>query len=106
MTVLAGAVIQASMQRDIVKALHELLAGRDEQARTARVGMQPHLIQVVESLLSRDEASAGENMLTTEQAAELMKCSRPYVAMLIDNKKLAGATATKSRGDYAPKPSP
>lgn len=35
-----------------------------------------------------------ETLLTTEAAAELMQCSRPYVAMLIDNKKLAGASVT------------
>jgi excisionase family DNA binding protein len=33
-------------------------------------------------------------MLSTVEAAEIMACSRPYVAMLIDSGKLAGATKT------------
>lgn len=37
----------------------------------------------------------GDAMLSTEAAAELMQCSRPYVAMLIDNKKLAGASVNE-----------
>lgn len=36
-----------------------------------------------------------ERMLSAEAAAELMQCGRPYVAMLIDNKKLAGASVTE-----------
>ena len=37
-------------------------------------------------------------MLSTEEAAQLMHCSRPYVAMLIDAEKLAGGV--KSRGGH------
>ena len=33
-------------------------------------------------------------MLSTVEAAEIMACSRPYVAMLIDSGKLTGATKT------------
>lgn len=88
--------LNPGMQKEIASALHELLDGRDERARKARIGMQHHLIQVAEDLLSSGGAGAeqSEKMLTTEQAAEWMDCSRPYVAMLIDNKKLAGATTT------------
>lgn len=84
------------MQQAIASALHELLDGRDERARQARIGMQHHLIQVAEDLLSNGGAGTGqsEKMLTTEQAAELMGCSRPYVVMLIDNNKLTGAMTT------------
>jgi excisionase family DNA binding protein len=88
--------LNPSMQQDIASTLHDLLDGRDEQARTTRIGIQYHLIQVAEDLLSNGGTGAeqSEKMLTTEQAAELMACSRPYVAMLIDDKKLAGATTT------------
>ncbi len=43
---------------------------------------------------STDGAPAGiaETMLTMEAAAELMQCSLPYVAMLIDHGKLAGVS--------------
>ena len=86
--------LHSGMQKEIASALHELLDGRDEQARIARVGIQHHLIQVAENLLCSDDVQVEDKMLTTEQAAELMGCSRPYVAMLIDNSKLAGATTT------------
>ena len=33
-------------------------------------------------------------MLSTEDAAQMMGCSRPHVAMLIDSKKLGGAIST------------
>lgn len=44
-----------------------------------------------------DDAQQGivEAMLTLEAAAELMQCSLPYVAMLIDHGKLAGASLTE-----------
>ena len=88
--------LNPGMQQEITSALHELLDGRDESARKARIGIQNHLIQVAENMLNNGSADVEpcEKMLTTEQAAELMDCSRPYVAMLIDNKKLAGATTT------------
>lgn len=34
-------------------------------------------------------------MLSPEAAAELMQCSRSYVAMLIDNEKLPGVSVTE-----------
>ena len=39
-------------------------------------------------LESPAEREPAEVMLTVDAAAELMACSRPYVAMLIDSKKL------------------
>lgn len=87
--------LKVEMQADIAAALHDLLDGRDELSRFARVSMQHHLIQVAEDLLQSNEFAVVDKMLTTEQAATLMRCSRPYVAMLVDNKKLAGATVTE-----------
>lgn len=43
----------------------------------------------------RSPRKPSEAMLTTDAAAELMQCSRPYVAMLIDHNKLAGASVTE-----------
>lgn len=52
--------------------------------------------------ISNGQSAAGdaleggvEAMLTIEAAAELMQCSLPYVAMLIDHGKLAGASLTE-----------
>jgi excisionase family DNA binding protein len=87
--------LKVEMQAEIAAALHDLLDGCDELSRLARVGMQHHLIQVAEDLLQNTESKVIDKMLTTEQAATLMHCSRPYVAMLVDNKKLAGATITE-----------
>jgi excisionase family DNA binding protein len=87
--------LKVEMQAEIAAALHDLLDGRDELSRLARVSMQHHLIQVAEDLFQNNEFSAMDKMLTTEQAATLMHCSRPYVAMLVDNKKLTGATMTE-----------
>jgi excisionase family DNA binding protein len=87
--------LKVEMQADIAAALHDLLDGRDELSRLARISMQHHLIQVAEDLLKNNEFPGVDKMLTTEQAATLMRCSRPYVAMLVDTKKLAGATITE-----------
>ena len=60
-----------------------------------RVGLQHYLIEVAEHHSRSSRTADTKTMLTTEAAAELMQCSRPYVAMLIDNKKLAGASVTE-----------
>lgn len=80
----------------VLKVLHELLDGADEAARTTRMQMQMHLVKVADNLLSASvPEKKEERMLTTEDAAKMMKCSRPYVVMLIDRKKLAGAVVTE-----------
>lgn len=79
----------------VLKALHELLDGVDEAARITRTQMQKHLIEVADSLLSSAATDKQEeHMLTTEEAAKIMQCSRPYVAMLIDQGQLPGAMKT------------
>lgn len=82
----------------LLRALHELLDGSDEAARLARTQMQIHLINVADQLLSkkadRSYKSSPARLLSTEEAARMMGCSRPYVAMLIDAKKLADGVVT------------
>lgn len=80
---------------DITKALHELLGGHDARSRRLRTRVQHYLIEAAEYQGRIPPKDRTEAMLTTEGAAELMQCSRPYVAMLIDNKKLAGASVTE-----------
>jgi excisionase family DNA binding protein len=83
------------MTGDITRALHDMLGGHDEQSRHMRIGLQHYLIEAAEFQGTRPRKPSDATMLTTEGAAELMQCSRPYVAMLIDNKKLAGAFVTE-----------
>ncbi len=78
----------------VAEALHTLLDGDDESSRNMRVDMQHYLIDAAESR-SRMPRKPGDTMLSTEAAAELMQCSRPYVVMLIDNQKLAGSSVTE-----------
>jgi len=53
------------------------------------------VVRDVEGLESRAAREPAEVMLTVEAAAELMACSRPYVAMLIDNKKFGASSVSK-----------
>jgi len=84
-------------QSNLLQALHDLLDGADETARASRTQLQIHLIKVADHLISAQgrQPSATQRMLSTEEAAQLMGCSRPYVAMLIDAKKLAGSVTTE-----------
>jgi excisionase family DNA binding protein len=80
--------------RAILRALHETLDGADEASRTARLSAQLHLANVADSLMDVRAPARADRMISTVDAAEIMSCSRPYVAMLIDSGKLAGATKT------------
>lgn len=80
--------------RAILRALHETLDGADEASRNARLSAQLHLASVADSLMGARTPTRVDRMLSTVEAAEIMACSRPYVAMLIDSGKLAGATKT------------
>lgn len=81
----------------LARALHELLDGDDDSARALRLNMQIHLARV-SNAGGASPAVDDVDMLSTEEAAKLMKCSRPHVAMLIDAGKLAGGV--KSRGGH------
>ncbi|HYN62782.1 MAG TPA: excisionase family DNA-binding protein [Rubrivivax sp.] len=80
--------------RTILRALHETLDGADEASRSARLSAQLHLASVADSLMGARAPAPVDRMLSTVEAAEIMACSRPYVAMLIDSGKLTGATKT------------
>lgn len=90
----------------LARALHELLDGQDDATKALRVAMQIHLARVSnESGTNRPSDAESEDMLSTEEAARLMDCSRPYVAMLIDAEKLAGAVKSKGGHRKVPKAS-
>lgn len=91
----------------IERALHDLLDGQDRSSKELRTAIQIHLAIVanasVASYTVADEKS--EEMLSTEAAAKLMNCSRPYVAMLIDAEKLAGGVISRGGHRKVPKSS-
>lgn len=90
-----AAKVPSLSARELNKALHEILDARDERAARARTAIQHHLIRIAEEIaLDQVSPANSDQLLTTEQAAALMNCSRPYVAMLADNEKLPGATVT------------
>lgn len=75
----------------------ELLDGQDQVARALRADIQINLAIVSNESSSETAADVKDvKMLSTEEAAQLMGCSRPYVAMLIDAEKLAGGVMSKS----------
>ncbi len=94
-------------QELLVNALHELLDGQDEAARQLRMAMQIHLVKVSnqDQYATRVAAGKPDEMLSTQAAAEMMGCSRPYVAMLIDAKKLAGGVVSRGGHRKVPKQS-
>lgn len=90
----------------IARALHELLDGQDQSTKQLRAALQIHLAIVSNGRSAGTAAYEGnEEMLSTEQAAQLMGCSRPYVAMLIDADKLAGGMKSKGGHRKVPKSS-
>lgn len=92
-----AALGQTSAPSTLDKALRELLEGQDEMSRQLRTAMQIHLVNVSNERPALESAKDGArtDLLTTEEAAHLMGCSRPYVAMLIDAQKLEGAVVSK-----------
>jgi excisionase family DNA binding protein len=91
----------------LITALHELLDGQDPLARTLRTAVQIHLARVSNEggSVQGAETVEAQPMLSTEEAAQLMGCSRPYVAMLIDAGKLVGGVKSKGGHRKVPKSS-
>jgi excisionase family DNA binding protein len=65
----------------------------------------PSIVPEVSGQQSRPTRQPSEVVLTVEAAAKLMQCSRPYVVMLIDNKKFAGASVTQEGHQLVPESS-
>lgn len=90
----------------LTSALHEILDGQDEMTKALRLAIQIHLARVSNGSGSvKDAKGDNEEMLGTEAAAQLMNCSRPYVAMLIDAEKLAGGVKSPGGHRKVPKSS-
>lgn len=83
----------------ISKALHQVLDGTSASALRARSHLHQHLLLLTQQEIERQNQSTmaapvAVTMLTTQEAAQLIGCSRPHVAMLIDTGRLNGAERT------------
>lgn len=91
----------------LADALHELLDGQGDESRNLRTEVQIHLAKVsnfqIRDLTATE--SKEQEMLSTQEAAQLMECSRPYVAMLIDAGTLEGGVASKGGHRKVPRAS-
>ena len=98
---------QPSTQNLLAQALHELLDGQGEESRNLRTDIQIHLAMVSNFQIGDVAAAASEEqeMLSTQEAAQLMGCSRPYVAMLIDAGTLEGSVTSEGGHRKVPKAS-
>jgi excisionase family DNA binding protein len=74
--------------------LHEVLESQDDASRQIRGQLQMYLAHLIFNKDLHSSPAIVETMLSTEQAAQLMGRSRPFVAMLIDGGKILGAQTT------------
>lgn len=81
----------------VANALHQVLEASTPQSRSARLQLIRHLVDIESQSLGIEmprSVAATDELISTAQAAELLGYSRPYVAMLIDQNKLKGATVS------------
>ncbi len=80
---------------EVANALHQVLEATTPQSRSARLQLIRHLVDIESQSIGIEmpkSVAAANDLISTAQAAELLGYSRPYVAMLIDQCKLKGAT--------------
>ncbi len=86
-----------TLTSQVANALHQVLEATTPASRSARLQLIRHLVDIesqsVGIVMPKSAASANA-LLSTAQAAALLGYSRPYVAMLIDQNKLKGATVS------------
>jgi excisionase family DNA binding protein len=89
--------LTGTLSGQVANALHQVLEATTPASRSTRLQLIRHLVDIesqsVGIELPKSLASAND-LLSTAQAAELLGYSRPYVAMLIDQNKLKGATVS------------
>lgn len=88
----------------LTKVLHIAIDGQTSQAGRTRAMLQLHLARVaaMEALAPGVVRADADEMISTTEAASILGCSRPHVAMLIDGGKLPGST--KSEGGHRQAP--
>ena len=85
------------MSGQVANALHQVLEAATPQSRHARLRLIRYLVDVESQTVGIEKPktlAAASDLISTAQAAELLGYSRPYVAMLIDQNKLKGATVS------------
>lgn len=85
----------ATLSFQVAKALHQVLEAKTPQSRSARMLLIRHLVDIESQeawIEIPKKLATADDLIGTAQAAELLGYSRPYVAMLIDQNKLKGAT--------------
>ena len=86
-----------TVSEKVASALHQVLEATTPASRSARLQLIRHLVDIESQSvgIAIPEAVVSVNdLISTAQAAELLGYSRPYVAMLIDQNQLKGATVS------------
>lgn len=81
----------------VANALHQVLEATTPQSRSTRLLLIRHLVDIESQTAGIDvpkTLATANDLISTAQAAQLLGYSRPYVAMLIDQNKLKGATVS------------
>jgi len=97
----------STSKSSLTHVLREMLDGESEESRLLRTALQIHLVKVSNqpAFAKQHDQQVQDVMLSTEEAAQLMGRSRPWVAMLIDAKVLSGATVTSGGHRKVPRAS-
>lgn len=86
-----------TLSGQVASALHQVLGATTPASRSARLQLIRHLVDIESQSVGIEmpkAAATANDLISTAQAAELLGYSRPYVAMLIDQNKLKGATVS------------
>ena len=89
--------ITGALSDQVATALHQVLEATTPQSRNARLMLIRHLVEIESQTVGIEIPRPLPNstdLIGTAQAAELLGYSRPYVAMLIDQNHLQGATVS------------
>ncbi len=89
--------ITGALSDQVATALHQVLEATTPQSRNARLMLIRHLVEIESQTVGIEiprPLPTSTDLISTAQAAELLGYSRPYVAMLIDQNHLQGATVS------------
>lgn len=92
-----GRASPGMLSAQVARALHQVLEASTPESRSVRLMLIRHLVDVesqTAGMVLPKMNEATNDLLSTAQAAEILGYSRPYIAMLIDQHKLQGATVS------------
>lgn len=87
----------SALSFQVSQALHQVLESQTPQSRSTRMLLIRHLVDIESQQIGipiPDKQAVADDLISTAQAAEMLGYSRPYVAMLIDQNQLKGATVS------------